>query len=907
MTDAGDASSATAASRSDADTSPPDTGASTPDTDTPPDTDAPPTTAEPGLDPRRARLLAGLIVLAAAVLATVVTVRLFPFHSINHDEGVYLQQAAMLLDGRLAVRPPVAEVFRPWFFVERPDGSLYPKYAPVPAATFALGALVGSPRIALVAVTAATTLLTYGIAARLFDRRRGLLAAGLLLVSPLFVVHSGVFLPYAPTTVWNLGFVYAYLRADGVGSGDDTTTAADGWLSSRGWAAVAGICVGVAFFSRPYTAVLFAAPFVVHAVVTLRRRATRSHPDDPRLFGLHRPTLTRQSLTAAFGLVGVAVTLGYNAVVTGSPLVFPYQAFAPADGIGFGTREILGYSREYTPELAVRANARVVAALFGRWVSGGVVGTLLAAIGLVALARRVWLARHERGGDAVARGSDAVARGSDAVARDRRLHDAVARCRWHRVALAATLVSVVVGNVAFWGNLNVLGALAEPGDGLIASLGPYYHYDLVVTTAVFAADGAVRLRRGLAASRLGAVAGRRPTRVGLSVVLVVAVVAGGVVAAADPVARNANATETYRSAYEPFRPDGGERPTAAGPRAGGSAPPPFDRVGRAGLAPPRDAVVLLPTPFGDWLNHPYQPLRNDPDFDGPTVYALDERPFAVASAYPDRDLYRYVSRGPWSPQTGARVDADLVPVERHDGEAVRLRLTIGVPRDAATASLRLGTGDGEGYYTIDGVGGTSAAGDTTGSAGGADSGNGSGDAAGTERTVTLVVAADGATVGGDGTGSDEGDTGDPDDETRDYPPGEGPTATARLEGPVTAADEPTVPLDGRASIRLTVFVDYGTGAGVGYRVRLPALVEADRLRTLSPIVSVCREPLRCDDPALSVGDDPDDGVSIETDLTAGPVTARNATATNATATNATATNATTITTGPVIAAVAASE
>ncbi|ERH12667.1 MAG: hypothetical protein J07HB67_01691, partial [halophilic archaeon J07HB67] len=139
----------------------------------------------------RPRALAGLLTLAGAAVAAVVGVSLFPFHSVNHDEGVYLAQAAMLLEGQLFVDPPVGELFRPWFFVDRPDGTLYPKYAPVPAATFALGWLLGSPRLGLVGVTAAVVGLTYAVGTALFDRRLGVVAAATLFVSPLFLLHSG--------------------------------------------------------------------------------------------------------------------------------------------------------------------------------------------------------------------------------------------------------------------------------------------------------------------------------------------------------------------------------------------------------------------------------------------------------------------------------------------------------------------------------------------------------------------------------------------------------------------------------------------------------------------------------------------------------------------------------------------
>ncbi len=727
----------------------------------------------------RDRALAGLLVAAGAVVAAVVGALVFPFHSVNHDEGVYLAQAAMLLEGQLFLDPPATELFRPWFFVERPDGRLYPKYAPVPAATFALGWLVGSPRLGLVGVTAGVVLLTYALAAALFDRRVGLLAATMLFVSPLFLLHAGVFLPYAPTTVWNILFVYAYVRADRD--------------RSQRWAAVAGVAVGVAFFARPYTAVAFAAPFVCHAVWTLRGRV-RAAARDATLLGLHRPTLTRQSLTAVGGLGGVAAALAYNAAVTGDPLVFPYEAFAPRDGIGFGEREILGYDRTYTPALGIRANAEVVWRLATRWVPAGAVGTLLAVGGVTRLRQTV-----------------------------------PSRTRTHRLLLAATVGSVVVANVAFWGNLNLLGDLALPADGLIASLGPYYHYDLIVPTAVFAAVGLRRVH-----ARLAGDAPRRSTRsVAVAVALVALVVAAGVAVTAPPVERNADATQTYRSAYAPFTDAGGTDASGVAantshagdwasdaPTTSTDAPPPFGRVGRPALTTPADAVVLLPRPFGDWLAHPYQPLRNDPEFDASTLYALDGRPFAVADSVPDRQLYRYVSRGQWAPSRGSRVAARLQPVTRETGDGVRLAATLGVPRSPDAVSVRLATPDDQSYYAA----------------------RPDGDRL--DLTLTVDSAATAA---------------EPDDEV----------ASVRLAGAVEpVGNETNLTVTGRETVTLTVFLDYGPAGGTGYRLRLPVAAGTDRVRAVTPRLSVCRRPAECGEEAGYVPRDTPEGVVIDTTLSA---------------------------------------
>jgi hypothetical protein len=662
----------------------------------------------------RGRLATAAVAALGALVVWLVATRVFPYHSLNHDEAVYLQQAAMLLDGQLFLRPPVDGVFRPWFFVED-GGRLYPKYTPVPAAVFALGRLAGGARLALAGVAAANLALVAGVVGEAFDRRTGLLAAAFVLCSPLFVVDSAVFLPYAPTTMLNLGFAYAYLRTDRTGD--------------RRWAAVAGGSVGLAFFARPYTAVLFAVPFVVHALATLRV--------DPR------EALPRQAVTAAFGLAGVGVALGYNALVTGSPWLFPYEAFAPRDGLGFGRRAILDHEATYTVELALRANAEAVELLFTEWVAGGPVGTTLAAAGLAAAVRRGLPARA--------------------------------------ATLAGLVPSVVVGNVYFWGNLNILGDIDRAGDGLVAVLGPYYHFDLLLPTATFAAVGAlvaIDALRGVAADRLDP----RTARVVVAAAVLASAGAVGGVTAADldhRIEANMEPTRTYETAYAPFE-DGS----------------------------PANAVVLLPTPYGGWLNHPFQPLRNDPDFDGRTVYATDTRPFAVADAYPNRRLYRYGHRGPWAPTAGSPRAARLQRVHEVAGPRARLDTTLGVPDGAVGVTVRIATDDGSVYAVARN--------------------------ASDDLDLRLSIVDGRVDLAGD----------------------------LRLTGDGVLA------VEGRDVVRLTAFVDYGAGGGFTYRLDLPVAASDGEVRALSPRVERCRDARNCGGAAAHVPGTAPDGVSVRTRLSA---------------------------------------
>ncbi|MFC7076529.1 ArnT family glycosyltransferase [Haloarcula halophila] len=655
---------------------------------------------------------AALGVLTAAVVAFVST-QVFPYHSLNHDEGVYLQQAAMLLEGQLFLRSPVEGAVRPWFFIESERG-MYPKYTPVPAAMFAVGKLLGGYRVALVAIAAGNVLGVVGLVREAFDHRTGLLAGAFVLASPLFLIDSSVFLPYAPTTLLNLAFGYAYLRADRTGD--------------RRVAAAAGAAIGLAFFSRPYTAVLFATPFIVHACWTLRQNL--------------RGALPRQAATAALGSAGVVLTLGYNAVVTGAPFRFPYQVFAPEDGLGFGHREILGHEIVYTPELALRANRVVLDLFFTEWIAGGLAGAGLAAVG-VALAVRAGVTARQ-------------------------------------AIVGGIALSVAAGNVYFWGNYNILGDLEVAGDGLVSALGPYYHFDLLVPTAAFAARGALGAVRAIRDALMDRAGGRSVRVVVAALVLLSTASLGGITAGnmEAPLSENLEVTRTYEDAYEPFE--------------GGSL---------------ENAVVLLPDPYGDWLNHPFQHLRNDPGYDGDTVYAIDDEPFAVHDAFPDRQFYRYVYRGAWAPYAGSPSEAYLQGVRDVEGDRTRLGTIVGVPDGATGVTVRLGVDGRSIYYVVPDPG----------------------------EEVSLAVLVD---------------------------------DRAELQGDARPLQNETLAVEGRETVRTTVFVDYGGGSGFAYRFDLPVDVADDRVRALTPRIERCRNARACGGAAAYVPGTGPEGTFVETNLTA---------------------------------------
>ena len=659
---------------------------------------------------RRPRVQAALVALLGGVVVYALAHVVFPYHTSNHDEAVYLQQAAMLLEGKLFLRPPVDGPFRPWFFVESSRG-LYSKYTPPTAAMFAVGKLLGGYRIALALIGTGSLLGTYHTVREAFDARTGVVATVLMLASPLFVVEASIFLSYVPAMFWNLTFAASYLHADRTGS--------------RRSGALAGLAVGIAFFTRPYTAVLFATPFILHALWSLRERT--------------RPVVERVSLTAAFGLVGVAAALGYNAVMTGDPLVFPYQAFAPLDGLGFGYREIAGYSRTFTPALSLRANAEVLWLFATEWVVAGPLGIAAALVGL-------WTVRR---------------RGFD----DRQR------------AVAGIGLSIPLGNLLFWGNLNILGELADPADGLVSFFGPYYHTDLLVPVVAFGAVGLLSTVEWGRETLPDHVSAPRAGPAVTALLLVGATVGAGVAVAtvAAPVDENYDVTQQYEQAYEPF--DGRE----------------LDNT-----------IVFLPRTYGNWLNHPFQRLRNDPGFDGKTVYAMQRQQFAVVDSYPDRSYYRYVYRGQWAPFVDESVEPRLQRVRVADGGTVETDISATVPATAASVTVQIHNGTAN----------TSANEFTT---------------ATDPSRISLRLRTD--------------------------------TNRSRLSGNSIEAGI-AVPTPENGAVTVVAFVDYGTDRAVKYRWVVPVTESGGGVQVMTPRMEVCWSERLCGGQAAYVPGAHRDGVIL---------------------------------------------
>jgi hypothetical protein len=271
-----------------------------------------------------------------------------------------------------------------------------------------------------------------------------------------------------------------------------------------------------------------------------------------------------------------------------------------------------------------------------------------------------------------------------------------------------------------------------------------------------------------------------PTTQALTVLGVVAivVVAGMTVGAiAAPLADNYETSQQYETAYEPIEEHS------------------FD-----------NGLVFLPTPYGDWLNHPFQEFRNSPDFDGDVVYSLQHREFAVVDAFPERTLYRYTFRGEWLPFEGESVTPRLQEINHVSGEQVRLNLTVGVPDNVEIVELRASVGS-EGNSTAVAL---------------------------NDEIDASVVAADG-------------------------------TVTLRSD---SFEENLTVSHDGENPVRIVTYVSYGALGAFEYVAEMPLIRQAGQYQALSPYLEVCKMPARCGGEAAYIPGEHRDGISMNATLAA---------------------------------------
>ncbi|MCW2966607.1 MAG: hypothetical protein JWM71_379, partial [Solirubrobacteraceae bacterium] len=268
---------------------------------------------------------------------------MFPYLSPDHDEPMYLVQAALLRNLHATLPASQYEYFRPWLSGVY-GGRMLLVFQPVWPAVLAITRMTFGSFLPILALQAASVvLLMYLFAKELSgDRSVALTAAALAAASPFFWLRSGTFLAY----LFSFGLELA------VG-----TMVLRGWSSRspRPWLA-AGAVLGLLFFTRPLDAVIVSVLIAGCLPWAARPRLLRS--------------LVALAVGTTPGVVGAAA---YNAAITGSPFRFALHAAGGENSFGFGVRRIAAGAPPVSVHLhdAIAAMLHNLAEVPGEWMLGG--------------------------------------------------------------------------------------------------------------------------------------------------------------------------------------------------------------------------------------------------------------------------------------------------------------------------------------------------------------------------------------------------------------------------------------------------------------------------------------------------------------------------------------------------------
>jgi hypothetical protein len=256
------------------------------------------------------------IALALSLLAIFTTtwISIHIFEGIPHleDEYAYTWQAQVIARGELTVpSPPEHKSFLVPFVVDY-QGERFGKYPIGWPTVLSFGERVGLRWLVNPLLAGFGVWLTYRLGSKILGTTIGLLAAGLTLTSPFFLMNSGSLLSHPWGLVLSLGLAVSWL---------DATTPRDptpGWLPTL----AAGLTLGILVLSRPLTALGVAIPFAIHGLILL----------------IQGTPIIRKRVVAIGIIVMLVGSLHFlwQYAATGNPLQNTYTLWWEYDRVGFG-------------------------------------------------------------------------------------------------------------------------------------------------------------------------------------------------------------------------------------------------------------------------------------------------------------------------------------------------------------------------------------------------------------------------------------------------------------------------------------------------------------------------------------------------------------------------------------------
>ncbi len=277
---------------------------------------------------RIALLMSLLAILAGFLAADLVFERMAHIE----DEMAYLWQAQVIAKNRLTLpSPDQPKSFLVPFVIDY-HGQRFGKYPLGWPVVLSFGVRLGIHSLVNPLLAGFGLWLTYRLGKRVLNETVGLIAAGLTLTSPFFLMNSGSLLSHP------LGLVLSSVFALGWLDGFTGIQKSNRWLAMIASAASLGFLV----LTRPLTAVAVALPFIPHGIYLL----WRGNAD------------TRKRILVFLVIVLALTSLHFvwQYAVTGDPLMNPYTLWWDYDKIGFGPG--YGHSEEGHSLHMARVNTR---------------------------------------------------------------------------------------------------------------------------------------------------------------------------------------------------------------------------------------------------------------------------------------------------------------------------------------------------------------------------------------------------------------------------------------------------------------------------------------------------------------------------------------------------------------------
>jgi hypothetical protein len=256
--------------------------------------------------------LALVFSLLAVLAAYLVSVRVFENLPHLEDEMAFVWQAQAAVRGYLTLpSPPEPESFLVPFVVDY-QGQRFGKYPLGWPALLTIGEVFHLRSWVNPLLAGFSLWLIYLLGKRTFGPVVGLLAAGLTLTSPFFLMLMGSLLSHPLGLTLSAAFCLSWLDAF------VWRRAQAPWLP----VAAGGAALGALALTRPLTAVGIALPFAAHGLLLLLRGS---------------PSVRRRVLVVG----GVAAALAslhfvWQYAVTGDPFLNPYTLWWEYDRVGFG-------------------------------------------------------------------------------------------------------------------------------------------------------------------------------------------------------------------------------------------------------------------------------------------------------------------------------------------------------------------------------------------------------------------------------------------------------------------------------------------------------------------------------------------------------------------------------------------